>query len=145
MKTIEELYKFYGIEKGKMYKITKIHKDFLNFWKFEKGDKFKILDGDLLKFTDESKGTFPLYCLSNFDYKEYIVVLDEKEREYLSPVIKPFRAKVERICKLRLTSNDEMIVIYLVDGSTFLPGFPNGTMFKNMKLNEMYLLEELGL
>lgn len=145
MKTIEELYKFYGIENGKIYKITKINKDFTNYWWFEKGDKFKIADGDLLKFTDESKGTFVLYCLSNFDYEEYIEILDDKEIKYLSAVIKPFRKDVIYISKENIGGGEAYISIQLSNDLACLPYFKADKMYKGMELNRVYTLEELGL
>ncbi len=75
-------------------------------------------------------------------------ILDAKEKEYLSNVIKPFRNRVKYIKKCNLTS--EYISIWyedIINGSDnfSLPYFKKGTMYKNMELCKAYSLEELGL
>lgn len=78
------------------------------------------------------------------EYKPQI--LDDVEREYLSAVIKPFRDKIKTIFKC---GNDDWERIYIhgrnVINGFSLPIFEKGTMYKNMKLNKHYNLEELGL
>lgn len=76
----------------------------------------------------------------------YIVekeILDEKEKEYLSAVIKPFRDRIEFIAK-RTMFND-YIRIGLNDEVISLPYFDKGTMYKGMELDKKYTLKELGL
>ena len=70
-------------------------------------------------------------------------ILDDKEKEYLSNVIKPFRDRVSSISK---DGPLEYITISL-DGDDFaiLPNFEKGTMYKGMETNRRYTLEELGL
>lgn len=97
-------------------------------------------------------------CIDDFsadwweEYKEDI--LDEKEKEYLGAVIKPFRDKVEYIKKvdMYLGCNKNCEYIFgelgneddIVD--TFaLPYFPKGSMYKGMETGKEYTLEELGL
>lgn len=73
-------------------------------------------------------------------------ILDEKEKEYLSNVIRPFRDKVKRIIKiLDSCNNTAFILIQLNDDYISLPDFKENTMYKNMKSNKKYTLEELGL
>lgn len=86
------------------------------------------------------------------EYKEDI--LDEKEKEYLSAVIKPFRDRVEYIKKIDMYSGWTKEVEYIfgdlgnkddaVD-AFLLPYFPKGTMYKGMETDKKYTLEELGL
>ncbi len=81
------------------------------------------------------------------EYKEPI--LTDKEKEYLSAVIKPFRNDVIAICKEGF-DNYEYITIYFKeeDGEKDGMGFPifkKGTMYKGMKEDKDYTLEELGL
>lgn len=87
------------------------------------------------------------------EYKEE--VLDEKEKEYLSAVIKPFRDRVIYIKKIDMysgwTKDGEYILGELgnkddvvVDTFT-LPYFPEGSMYKGMETDKKYTLEELGL
>lgn len=81
----------------------------------------------------------------------YIVekeILDEKEKEYLSAVIKPFRDRVEYI--KRVGGNWEFIEITINDKYFYfdyinLPYFKKGTMYKGMELNKKYTLKELDL
>lgn len=83
------------------------------------------------------------------EYKEPI--LDEKEKEYLSAVIRPWRDKVIDIRKMReheiKKKNAEFIRIRLNDIGTVtdLPYFKAGTMYKGMELDRPYTLEELDL
>ena len=71
-------------------------------------------------------------------------ILDDKEKEYLRGVIKPFRNKVICIKKLYCNTH-EYIRIELEGDYTSLPMFEKGTMYKNMKVNKEYTLKELGL
>lgn len=91
--------------------------------------------------------------LSEDNWEEYKEpVLDEKEKEYLSAVIKPFRNMVVCICKLELITCNQFIHIKAkrYDKDTNyeyinLPIFRKGTMYKNMEVGKEYTLKELGL
>lgn len=74
-------------------------------------------------------------------------ILDEKEREYLSYVIRPFRDRIEHIAKYKgiYDKSEEYIVIFLKDEYITFPFFKEGTMYKGMELKREYTLEELGL
>ena len=73
-------------------------------------------------------------------------ILNEKEKEYLSYVIRPFRKKIEYIIKNSAYCPVEWITIKFKDGqATSLPQFEKGTMYKGMELVKEYGLEELGL
>lgn len=80
-------------------------------------------------------------------YKIEEHILNEKEKEYLANVIKPFRDRVEYIVKrsINIEKEKEHIIIKLKDTAFFLPKFKKDTMYKNMKLDKDYTLEELGL
>ena len=80
-------------------------------------------------------------------------ILDEKEKEYLSAVIKPFRDKIRSIKKapsswykdkawIEITSLTIPKGVYHV---TQLPYFDRERMYVNMEDNRPYTLEELGL
>ena len=77
-----------------------------------------------------------------YEYKPEI--LDETEKRYLRGVIRPFRDEVTYIEKanaydcsfIRIATNEEDIV---------LPHFKADAMYKGMKTNKAYTLEELGL
>lgn len=86
-------------------------------------------------------------------------ILDEKEKEYLSAVIRPFRDRIIYIAKAETVKTYspnakvyECIYIMYKDSSKkknpFYMGFPcfkKGTMYKGMILDKGYTLEELGL
>ena len=77
-------------------------------------------------------------------------ILTEKEKEYLSAVIKPFKDKVSYIVKRQGFKEDkklsvEFIIIYVDDEKIVLPSYDKGTLYKDMKLMEKYTVEDLGL
>ena len=82
-------------------------------------------------------------------------VLDEKEKEYLSAVIKPFRDRIDLIFKkVEPSKKDRLHAIWIrvfrEDDKerwdyTQLPPFKGDTMYKGMKENMGYSLEDLGL
>ena len=76
-------------------------------------------------------------------------ILNEKEKEYLSTVIKPFRNGVLAITKYNYNNGDEYLQIEVNQPNRFecikLPYFEKGTMYKGMKLGFTYILKELGL
>ena len=73
-------------------------------------------------------------------------ILSDKEKEYLSAVIKPFRDKVKYIKKYADESSYEYIVIAFVNYERLMfPSFKKSTMYVGMKKNKNYTLEELGL
>lgn len=78
-------------------------------------------------------------------YKREEPILDEKEKEYLGNVIRPFRDKVKFIVKSTNHANDYITILVKYDDPIHLPSFKKDTMYKNMKVDERYTLEELGL
>ena len=77
-------------------------------------------------------------------------ILTEKEKEYLSAVIKPFKDKVSYIVKQQGFKDDkklsvEFIIIYVDDEKLILPSYDKGALYKDMKLAEKYTIEDLGL
>lgn len=83
------------------------------------------------------------------EYKESI--LDDAEKKYLSAVIKPYKNKVIGILKINdfYESNFQyiriMVKIHVGIENINLPWFEGNTMYKGMKANKEYTLEELGL
>lgn len=73
-------------------------------------------------------------------------ILEEKEKEYLSAVIKPFRHNVVNITKVAFSDEKEYILIEL-EYCEFIsmPFFKAGTMYKGMRSDKGYTLEELGI
>ena len=76
-------------------------------------------------------------------------ILNEKEKEYLSNFIKPFRNGVLAITKYNYSNGDEYLQIEVNLPNRYeyikLPYFEKGTMYKGMKLGFTYILKELGL
>ena len=76
-------------------------------------------------------------------------ILSDEERRYLSAVIRPFRDRVEFICKVNFLEDlfqRQRIVIGITDDIDIaLPYFKGGTMYKGMKPGHTYTPEELGL
>ena len=74
-------------------------------------------------------------------------ILDNKEKEYLRGVIKPFKDRVTCIIKgTGVEEHTEYIRIKVKnDVSIMLPEFKRGKMYKGMKLEKEYTLKELGL
>lgn len=75
-------------------------------------------------------------------------ILTEKEKAYLSAVIKPFREDIEYIEKFKSNYVGKeyiYIVIKKDDDYCKLPRFFKGTMYRGMEQNKHYTLEELGL
>lgn len=81
------------------------------------------------------------------DHNEQIrhSILDDREKEYLRNIIRPFRHRVKYICKQGSVyiKPKEFINIILKGGCLtrsdepiFLPYFEQGTMYKNMKLGK---------
>ena len=135
----------------------------------ELGEKFKInFHGDISSdeyYIDENSihevcyGRVNDYCypllIALLNGSDTVVklpknILTEKEKEYLSSVISPFRNSVEYFSKLNYRNNYEYIKIkyneiYDAQFSINLPCFEKGTMYTGMKVDKTYSLRELGL
>lgn len=79
-----------------------------------------------------------------YEFKE---ILDKKEKEYLSYVIRPFRNRVKNIKKISHHDYKKCwIKIKLTtDEGIDFPFFKEDTMYKGMEMNKEYTLKELGL
>lgn len=78
-----------------------------------------------------------------FERKEEI--LDEIEKEYLRGVIRPFRKDIDNIVKVRESQKEHLTIHFKdTDYMTFKDFYKN-KMYKGMKANKEYTLEELGL
>ena len=78
-------------------------------------------------------------------------ILDDAEREYLKAVFKPFASRIKYVAKQRcieMWEGMEYIKVLMEepDGdSTCFPIYKAGTMYKGMKPNVIYTLDELGI
>lgn len=102
-----------------------------------------------------------LDCVENCsECKKYVVewlleeysepILDDVERKYLSAIIKPFKNYVTGIIKVKDDcKKDKYFICIIVKKSTYeylnFPWFEENSMYKGMKENKKYTLEELGL
>ena len=77
-------------------------------------------------------------------------ILDEKEKEYLSYVIKPFRDRIKYFYKYPC-GNDEYEAICVIMGTNgyfgylAFPKFEKDSMYKGVIRNKEYSLDDLGL
>lgn len=137
---------------------------------YRNGDKRTVIAGNLInsngyiskklnQYTNELKDTVtgesldiikverPVKYETVFERKEEI--LDETEKRYLKNVIRPWQNVVDYIEKhrcLESTGLKEYIVIFTVENDKIIfPEFEINTMYRNMKVNKQYSLEELGL
>ena len=72
-------------------------------------------------------------------------ILDEKEKEYLSAVIKPFRDQVISISKKSANYCEFIDIVIDDEEDIYLPYFKPGKMYQGIGVNREYTLEELGL
>lgn len=76
-------------------------------------------------------------------------ILNKVEKNYLTRVIKPFRDTIKYIVKIDNGKSEEYesLEIDFKDNDDYMsfPNFKKGTMYKGMKLNKKYTLEELRL
>lgn len=86
------------------------------------------------------------------DLEEVKEILDEKEREYLGAVIRPFKKHLDYIEKIDYESEACIRITitrkkekYTRTESIILPFFEKKSMYKNMENDRKYTLEELGL
>ena len=72
-------------------------------------------------------------------------ILDDKEKEYLSAVIKPFRGQVISISKKSANYGEFIDILIDEAEDIYLPYFKPGKMYQGIRVNREYTLEELGL
>lgn len=118
---------------------------------------YKLSEKGLMRWEDNSQKWYISYRIGELLTGEKKIIkllkaiLDEKEKEYLSAVIKPFRDKVISIANYYEESIDNNFIEIEVKNYcnenqyVSLPFFKKGTMYKGMEENKKYTLEELGL
>ena len=125
---------------------------------YEDSEKWHWTDGMFEPFTKEDvKKHFEEYVKSFKDYdikveiKKKEPILDEKEKKYLSDVIRPFRDRVTHIAKYYYEKDYQYISINVSPIGRFytdlilLPRFETNTMYKGMIPHKEYSLEELDI
>ena len=99
---------------------------------------------DSIMLTDLIKGTAKIIKIPK-------PILTEKEKEYLSNVIKPFRKNIITIKKVGCCGREYIEIFIYRSGETVscesisFPYFEKGTMYKGMEIEKEYTLDELGL
>ena len=141
---------------------TKTERTILNALPKEYKYIFRDLSGSLRisgSFADD--GYFLSFCEFNHLFKDVKPggepicfrksILDDVEREYLKTVFKPFASKIKYVKKQRCSEiweGKEYIIVFMTDpegDNAQLPVFKEGTMYKGMKPNKTYTLDELGI
>ena len=131
---LEEEFKIYGWDG--FCKITELG--------LERSVKERSQLMDSIMLTDLIKGTAKIIKIPK-------AILTDKEKDYLSAVIKPFRNRVINIKKesgysiecIKITLNP--LKVMTADDIVYLPNFIKWSMYKGMEANKDYTLEELGL
>ena len=103
-------------------------------------EKIKILGGACI--------TQSINAIGNWLEEEYKPeILTDKEKAYLSAVIKPWKNKIKFIEKFEDTYDKERILIWIIGDcrNIYLPQFEKGKMYKGIETDKEYTLEELGL
>lgn len=73
-------------------------------------------------------------------------ILDDKEKEYLRGVIKPFKNRISDIVKISPNNTESFIIIHMDNRELIgFPYFKKNTMYKGMEIDKKYTLKELGL
>ena len=101
-----------------------------------------------IKFLSETSATQAMNAIGNWLEEEYKPnIFDEKEKEYLAAVIKPFRKRIKYIEKIDHSNvnDDQYLCIALENDRCVLPNFKKGTMYKGMEAGKRYTLKELGI
>lgn len=102
-------------------------------------EKIKILGGACI--------TQSINAIGNWLEEEYVPeILTDKEKAYLSAVIKPFRKDVVYIEKCIFSMDTDYVLISTKTNENInFPNFERKSMYTGMKENMRYTLEELGL
>lgn len=77
-------------------------------------------------------------------------ILTEEEKAFLSAVTKPFRNRVEYVCKYKIDDDYERLYVKVLDDESdderiLFPRLKRGTMYKNMVCGRKYSLGDLSL
>ena len=92
--------------------------------------------------TETGSNAYNAWLEEEYDQK----ILTDKEKAYLSAVIKPFREDVKNIEKVNSYNGiDQLIFFKVQDRWCSLPPFKKETLYKCMEAGKHYTLEELGL
>lgn len=135
------------------------------------GDKCTLKNGQVIFFNKDSSRQRTLYAFDNLDKNfKYTInddvsivkverplkyetvferkkeILDEEEKKYLADVIRPFRQHIMFISKTGFDGEEFLKIDFKRPVNSFsLPFFKKNSMYKGMKVDQKYTLEELGI
>lgn len=142
MNCVKEVAKLLGVEMYEKFQIDKRGEDLYRFGEF-----------GLQHYCSDYWYSSPL--LDNIISGQYNVIkltrgknpiLTDKEKDYLSFVIAPFKEDIRYIIKWPVNDTKEFIVVELYnEGTISFPPFDKGTRYKGMELQYEYELGELEL
>ena len=153
---MEEVAKLLGVELEEEFRIDGLTR------------KHKLTENGLRCWFDDFQQWYASYYIDELLTGEAKIIkipkpiLTDKEKEYLSLVIKPFRDRIVWIRKCEYYRGNFFYGEYIVMGLKFfdsgtdgfictneeqiaLPSFAKGTMYNGMKLGKSYTLKELGI
>ena len=142
---MSEVAKLLGIELEEEFML----KDFQHMYKLT--EKGLMYWSDISQIWENSNAIGDLLTGNIKIIKLQKPILTEKEKEYLSAVIKPFRDRITHIFKFELSGYEGIGIdlkfpkVEKDEDAMTLPSFEIGTMYKGMELYKDYTLEELGL
>ena len=143
---MEEVAKLLGLELEEEFELKDMY-----------GGRYKWTNGGLMSWSDTIQEwvyslEFNNILAGNLEIvKLSKPILTEKEKEYLSSVIKPFRDRILHIFKFDLMGYEGIGIdlkfpkVENHEDAMTLPSFEKGTMYKGMEANKDYTLEDLGL
>ena len=141
-----EVAKLLGVELGEAFRIKNINCSF----------EYKLTAVGLLsrlkgKKVWQRSGLIEDFLTGHYQVSKNInPILDAAEKRYLSQVIRPFKDQVIAIAK-RSANYGEFIDIMIDEGeigdcgNIYLPYFKPDSMYKGMKVNREYTLDQLKL
>lgn len=133
-------------------------KDVAKLLKVEFYERFDITDSDYNPYYIDENGVHN--CLDYIDENVLLMlltgeqkirkrknILNEKESEYLSSVIKPKQIyeRVVYVCKRKDIAGYYISIKLTCSEEISLPYFDDKEMYKNMEIDKMYSIEKLGL
>lgn len=146
--------------------IIKAYNEITKFY-YDKGEDFNMYTSTRKSMFEEVKdrdvflgsGNGQRYFKTVKDFVDFLNLpaeeekLDNIEKRYIKDFIRPFRDDIIYIKKVATLSTlytlkEQIRIIYYKNGITgeiLLPPFPKNSMYKGMKLDKEYTLEELGI